>query len=118
MIHLKKSKIDQEKAKLWGVENRATLPAPHCIVTLAQALICIFPFSGCQHIIFFSNIFVFVDKPHMYVVIPVNKMIIYMKFLDPKPFVYICAIKYLGGVRDPYLSKPRKKNRIEKKTFF
>ena len=31
MIHVKKSKIDQEKAKIWGVENRPTLSAPHCI---------------------------------------------------------------------------------------
>ena len=30
---------------------------------------------------FIPNIFGFVDKPHMYVVIPANKMIIYMKFL-------------------------------------
>ena len=47
---------------------------------------------------FIPNIFVFIDKPHMYFVIPDNKMIIYMKFLHLKPFVYICAIKYAGGV--------------------
>ena len=30
MIHVKKIKIDQEKAKLWSVEHRPTLSAPHC----------------------------------------------------------------------------------------
>ena len=30
MIHVKKSKIGQEKAKLWGVANRSTLSALHC----------------------------------------------------------------------------------------
>ena len=30
MIHVKKSKIDQEKAKLWGVEERSVFNAPHC----------------------------------------------------------------------------------------
>ena len=30
MIHVKKSKIDQEKAKLWGIKNCSTLSAPHC----------------------------------------------------------------------------------------
>ena len=34
----------------------------------------------------------------MNVVILVNKMIIYIQFLHLKPFMYICAIKYLGGV--------------------
>ena len=43
--------------------------------------------------LFFPNILVFVDKPHMYVVIPVDKMIIYIQFLQLKPFVYICATK-------------------------
>ena len=31
MIHVKKTKIDQEKAKLWGVEERPYDNASHCI---------------------------------------------------------------------------------------
>ena len=31
MIHVKKQKIDQEKAKLWGVEERPYDNALHCI---------------------------------------------------------------------------------------
>ena len=29
-IHVQKQKIDQEKAKLWGVEDRCVFCAPHC----------------------------------------------------------------------------------------
>ena len=47
---------------------------------------------------FFLSIFVFVDRAHLFAVNPAEKMIIYLKFLHLKPFVYICAIKYAGGV--------------------
>ena len=61
-------------------------------------LICMFPFSRRQHIIFFW-VFLFLLTNHTCMLwIQLKKMITYLKFWHLKPFVNICAIKYAGGV--------------------
>ena len=51
------------KATEWKVKLAVNNKDGASIVTLALALICIFPFSGCQHIIFFL-IFLFLLTNH------------------------------------------------------
>ena len=51
------------KSTEWKVKLAVNNKDDGSIVTLAQALICIFPFSGCQHIIFF-RIFLFLLTNH------------------------------------------------------